>query len=49
MMEKIFLLPHLKKGLGFALITATQSCLESDYIVFLDCDITITKKFIRAF
>lgn len=36
--------PTSKKGLGFALITATQSCLESDYIVFLDCDITITKK-----
>lgn len=36
--------PISKKGLGFALITATQSCFESDYIVFLDCDITITQK-----
>ena len=36
--------PISKKGLGFALITATKTCYESDYIVFLDCDITITKK-----
>lgn len=35
--------PISKKGLGFALITATKTCYESDYIVFLDCDITITK------
>ena len=36
--------PISRKGLGFALISATKSCYESDYIVFLDCDITITQQ-----